>query len=132
VLAVALDAALSQGLAEFAARFRGVPPFHRTAVDASAITRLVWRKRGLPALPPQDVPLLDTLVPRWPAHEPAFTCDAIWLADVPDTRTVVLGPGSLDANNAHARGEHADVADLDRFTAVVRDIVVRFARNGGK
>ncbi|PSL57500.1 acetylornithine deacetylase/succinyl-diaminopimelate desuccinylase-like protein [Saccharothrix carnea] len=131
VLAVALDAALREGLAEFTARFRGVPPFHRTAVDAVDITRLVWRKRGLPALPPQDVPLLDAVVPRWPAHEPAFTCDAIWLADVPGAHTAVLGPGSLEANNAHARGEHADVADLDRFADVVRDIVVRFARNGG-
>ncbi|XVS60503.1 M20/M25/M40 family metallo-hydrolase [Actinosynnema sp. CA-299493] len=131
VLAVALDAALREGLAEFTARFRGVPPFDRTAADAALITRLVWRKRGLPALPPQDVPLLDGIVPRWPAHEPAFTCDAIWLADVPGAHTAVLGPGSLEANNAHARGEHADVADLDRFADVVRDIVVKFARNGG-
>lgn len=130
VLAVALDAALRDGLAAFTDRFRGVPPFHRTAVDAAAVTRLVWRKRGLPALPPQDVPLLDTVAPRWPAHEPAFTCDAIWLADVPGARTAVLGPGSLDANNAHATGEHADIADLDRFTTVVRDIVVRFAQDG--
>ncbi|NUT93902.1 MAG: M20/M25/M40 family metallo-hydrolase [Saccharothrix sp.] len=131
VMTTALERSLVEGLAEFGRRFRTVPPFHRTAVDAAAITRLVWRKHGLPALPARDVPLLDALVPRWPAHEPAFTCDAIWLADVPDTRTVVLGPGSLHANNAHARGEHADVEDLDRFSAVVRDIVVRFARNGG-
>ncbi|MFI9815086.1 M20/M25/M40 family metallo-hydrolase [Saccharothrix variisporea] len=131
VMTSALERSLVEGLAEFGRRFRTVPPFHRTAVDAAAITRLVWRKHGLPALPARDVPLLDALVPRWPAHEPAFTCDAIWLADVPDTRTVVLGPGSLHANNAHARGEHADVEELDRFSAVVRDIVVRFARNGG-
>lgn len=130
VLSRALETALRDGLAEFTARFRGVPPFHRTAVDAADITRLVWRKRGLPALPPQDVPLLDAVAPRWPAHEPAFTCDAIWLADVPGARTAVLGPGSLEANNAHARGEHADVADLDRFSALVRDIVVRFAQIG--
>ncbi|MEJ2854444.1 MULTISPECIES: M20/M25/M40 family metallo-hydrolase [unclassified Saccharothrix] len=131
VMTSALERSLVEGLAEFGRRFRTVPPFHRTAVDAAAITRLVWRKHGLPALPARDVPLLDGVVPRWPAHEPAFTCDAIWLADVPDTRTVVLGPGSLHANNAHARGEHADVEELDRFSAVVRDIVVRFARNGG-
>ncbi|MBW4718449.1 M20/M25/M40 family metallo-hydrolase [Saccharothrix obliqua] len=131
VLTAALEKALVSGLAEFTRRFRNVPPFHRTAVDAAAVTCLEWRKHGLPALPARDVPLLDGLVPRWPAHLPAFTCDAIWLADVPGTRTVVLGPGSLDANKAHARGEHADVEDLDRFSAVVRDIVVRFARNGG-
>lgn len=131
VMTTALERSLVEGLAEFGRRFRAVPPFHRTAVDAAAITRLVWRKHGLPALPARDVPLLDAVVPRWPAHEPAFTCDAIWLADVPDTRTVVLGPGSLHANNAHARGEHADVEELDRFSAVVREVVVRFARNGG-
>ncbi|CAL9486417.1 Acetylornithine deacetylase [Actinosynnema sp. ALI-1.44] len=131
VMTTALERSLVEGLAEFGRRFRTVPPFHRTAVDAAAITRLVWRKHGLPALPARDVPLLDAVVPRWPAHEPAFTCDAIWLADVPDTRTVVLGPGSLHANNAHARGEFADVEELDRFSAVVREVVVRFARNGG-
>ncbi|MEU7530192.1 M20/M25/M40 family metallo-hydrolase [Saccharothrix sp. NPDC042600] len=131
VMTKALERSLVEGLAEFGRRFRTVPPFHRTAVDAAAITRLVWRKHGLPALPARDVPLLDAVVPRWPAHEPAFTCDAIWLADVPDTRTVVLGPGSLHANNAHARGEFADVEELDRFSAVVREVVVRFARNGG-
>ncbi|WP_309110872.1 M20/M25/M40 family metallo-hydrolase [Saccharothrix sp.] len=131
VMTSALERSLVEGLAEFGRRFRTVPPFHRTAVDAAAITRLVWRKHGLPALPARDVPLLDAVVPRWPAHEPAFTCDAIWLADVPDTRTAVLGPGSLHANNAHARGEFADVEELDRFSAVVRDVVVRFARNGG-
>ncbi|GAB2957828.1 M20/M25/M40 family metallo-hydrolase [Saccharothrix stipae] len=84
-----------------------------------------------PAPPPQDVPLLDGVVPRWPAHEPAFTCDAIWPADVPGAHTAILGPGSLEDDNAHAPGEHADVADLDRFADVVRDIVVRFARTGG-
>ncbi|GAA0221473.1 M20/M25/M40 family metallo-hydrolase [Saccharothrix mutabilis subsp. mutabilis] len=131
VMTTALERSLVEGLAEFGRRFRTVPPFHRTAVDAAAITRLVWRKHGLPALPARDVPLLDAVVPRWPAHEPAFTCDAIWLADVPDTRTVVLGPGCLHANNAHARGEFADVEELDRFSAVVREVVVRFARNGG-
>ncbi|NKE64169.1 peptidase M20, partial [Lentzea sp. PSKA42] len=81
--------------------------------------------------PAQDIPLLDAIVPRWPADEPAFTCDAIWLAGVPNARTAVLGPGSLSANNAHARGEFADVTELDRFSDIVRDIVLRFTRNGG-
>ncbi|KOV78074.1 peptidase M20 [Nocardia sp. NRRL S-836] len=130
-MSAALETGLRTGLAEFTARFRHVPTFHRTATDAAAITSLRWAKRGLPALPAQDIPLLDAVVPRWPAGEPAFTCDAIWLADVPGTRTTVLGPGSLGANNAHARGEFADMAELDRFSDVVRDIVLRFTRDGG-
>nr|WP_042191111.1 M20/M25/M40 family metallo-hydrolase [Kibdelosporangium sp. MJ126-NF4]CEL19849.1 Acetylornithine deacetylase [Kibdelosporangium sp. MJ126-NF4]CTQ97073.1 Acetylornithine deacetylase (EC 3.5.1.16) [Kibdelosporangium sp. MJ126-NF4] len=131
-MATALEKALATGLGEFTTRFRDTGLFRRTAVDAAAITSLRWRKHGLPALPPQDIPLLDAVVPRWPDDEPAFTCDAIWLADVPGTRTAVLGPGSLGANNAHARGEYADVGELDRFSDVVRDILLRFRSDGGR
>jgi acetylornithine deacetylase/succinyl-diaminopimelate desuccinylase-like protein len=131
VLTRALEEGLREGLAEFTGRFRGAGPFHRTAVDASAITALEWRKRGLPALRDHDVPDLAGIAPPWPAGEPGFTCDAIWLADVPGTRTAVLGPGSLETNNAHARGEHAHVEELDRYSAVVCELVSRFARNGG-
>jgi acetylornithine deacetylase/succinyl-diaminopimelate desuccinylase-like protein len=97
------------------------------------VTRLRWLKRGLPALDCRDqwgAALLDQIVPRWPAHEPGFTCDAIWLAGAPDTCTVVLGPGSLAVNNAHADGEFADESELDRFAGVVREILIRLARNG--
>ncbi|WNV82867.1 M20/M25/M40 family metallo-hydrolase [Umezawaea sp. Da 62-37] len=131
VLAGALEEGLREGLAEFTERFRGTQPFHRTAVRAAAITALEWRKRGLPALRDHEVPELHGIVPPWPADEPGFTCDAIWMTDVPGTRTAVLGPGSLEANNAHARGEHAHVGELDRFSAVVGELVTRFARNGG-
>ncbi|WP_198680550.1 M20/M25/M40 family metallo-hydrolase [Lentzea terrae] len=129
-MSAALETGLRTGLAEFSDRFRDMPFFHRTATDATAITSLRWVKRGLPSLPAQDIPLLDAIVPRWPADEPAFTCDAIWLAGVPNARTAVLGPGSLGANNAHARGEFADVTELDRFADIVRDIVLEFTRNG--
>lgn len=124
----ALERALRSGLAEFTARFGEREPFRRTAADAAAITSLRWRKRGLPALPRQEIPLLDAIAPRWPDDEPGFTCDAIWLAGVPDTRTAVLGPGSLGANRAHASGEFAEEAELDRFTELVRNILARFAR----
>ncbi|RSN19329.1 peptidase M20 [Amycolatopsis sp. WAC 04169] len=130
-MAAALEDGLRGGLAGFSARFRDSPPFRRTAADAAAITGLRWRKRGLPALPTQDIPLLDELVPRWPDDEPGFTCDALWLAGVPGTRTTVLGPGSLGANNAHSTGEYAGTEDLDRFSHLVRDIIVRFSRTGG-
>ncbi|MFJ8912940.1 M20/M25/M40 family metallo-hydrolase [Amycolatopsis sp. NPDC102389] len=127
----ALEDGLRTGIAGFVSRFRESPAFARTATDAAAITGLRWLKRDLPALPAQDIPLLDAFVPRWPDDEPGFTCDALWLADVPGARTAVLGPGSLGANNAHARGEYADVEELDRFSELVREIVVRFSRNGG-
>ncbi|MER6668746.1 M20/M25/M40 family metallo-hydrolase [Amycolatopsis japonica] len=127
----ALEDGLRAGIAAFEARFRRSPAFARTATDAARITGLRWLKRDLPALPAQDIPLLDAFVPRWPDDEPAFTCDALWLADVPGTKTAVLGPGSLGANNAHSRGEYADVEELDRFGDLVREIVVRFARDGG-
>ncbi|GLZ31838.1 hypothetical protein Lesp02_40260 [Lentzea sp. NBRC 105346] len=127
VLEEAVSAELTAGLAAFTERFGDRSPFRRTAQDAAKITELSWRKRGLPALSTQDVPLLDGLVPRWPDDEPAFTCDAIWLDGV--APAVVLGPGSLDGNNAHAPGEFALEADLDRFAGVVRDIVLRFAES---
>ncbi|WP_414942747.1 M20/M25/M40 family metallo-hydrolase [Amycolatopsis sp. cmx-11-51] len=130
-MTAAVEDGLRAGIAEFRTRFRDSPPFRRTAADAAAITGLHWPKRGLPALPAQDIPLLDEFVPRWPDDEPGFTCDAIWLAGVPGTRTAVLGPGSLGANNAHASGEYADVAELDHFSDLVREIVVGFSRNGG-
>ncbi|EME51189.1 M20/M25/M40 family metallo-hydrolase [Amycolatopsis decaplanina] len=131
-MAAALEDGLRTGIAGFSSLFRDSPPFRRTSADAATITGLHWRKRGLPALPPQYIPLLKELVPRWPDHETGFTCDAIWLAGVPGTRTAVLGPGSLGANNAHSRGEYADAEELDRFSDLVRDIVVRFSRTGGK
>lgn len=127
---VAVERGLRSGLAEFNARFAEREPFRRTAAEATTITSLRWDKRGLPALPPQEIPLLDEIAPRWPDDEPGFTCDAIWLADIPDTRTAVLGPGLLGANHAHAAGEFAEVAELDRFGELVREILVRFARTG--
>lgn len=130
-MTAALEDGLRTGIAEFSMRFRNSPPFRRTATDSAAITSLQWRKCDLPALPTQDIPLLDEFVSRWPDDEPGFTCDALWLAGVPDTRTAVLGPGSLGVNNAHSGGEYADVEELDQFTELVREIVVRFSRNGG-
>ncbi|AHH95183.1 M20/M25/M40 family metallo-hydrolase [Kutzneria albida] len=132
-LTTLLESGLREGLAEFRARFADSPVYRRTAVEAESVTRLNWLKRGLPALDCRDSwgeALLDQVVPRWPEHEPGFTCDAIWLAGVPGTCTVVLGPGSLAANNAHAEGEFADERELDRFAEVVCEILIRFARNG--
>lgn len=131
----AFAAALRDGLAEFARRFASTREFARTAAEASSVTRLEWLKRGLPTLANAD-PWCEALLngaglARWPADEPAFTCDAIWMGGVPGTFTAVLGPGDLAANHAHARGEFADLAELERFAADVARILVTFSRSQG-
>jgi acetylornithine deacetylase/succinyl-diaminopimelate desuccinylase-like protein len=118
----AVEWAFRTGLDRFAEEFGELPEFARTAADAAAITELRWAKRGLPTLDsPEPAEFALAGLERWPADEPPFTCDAIWLQDVPDARTVVFGPGSLTANRAHADGEFADLAELDEFaTAIAR------------
>ncbi|MFJ5878376.1 M20/M25/M40 family metallo-hydrolase [Streptomyces sp. NPDC093088] len=127
----ALVRALDEGLREFTARFSGTPPFARTAADAARITRLEWEKRGLPALGPQpewgEELLAEAGVDRWPDDEPAFTCDAIWAEGLPDAFTTVFGPGSLDANRAHAAGEFVDLADLEAFADRTAALLTAFA-----
>lgn len=125
-----LREAVREGLRSFAESFGGSRRFARTAAEAADVVHLDWLKHGLPALdgdPSWLAPLLARAgVPLWPASEPAFTCDAIWMSGVPGADTVVLGPGSLDANHAHARGEHADLADLDAFAAAVARLLAAF------
>ncbi|MBB6121223.1 M20/M25/M40 family metallo-hydrolase [Nocardiopsis algeriensis] len=133
----ALAEALDEGLDVFAKDFAGTALLGRTAADARALTRLEWRKRGLPVLDDRD-PWGHALLRRagiepWPQEEPSFTCDAIWMSGVPGACTVVLGPGDLAANNAHAEGEFVRVAELDGFADAVARIVTAFAeeRNTG-
>jgi hypothetical protein len=122
--------ALDEGLRSFATTFRHSRRFARTAADAPDIVQLDWLKRRLPALdgdPSWLGPLLDRAeVPLWPVSEPAFTCDAIWMSGLPGAHTVVLGPGSLDANCAHAEGEFADLAELDAFAATIPRLLTAF------
>lgn len=128
---------LAAGLHAFAEKFAANPLLARTAVDAASITTLRWLKRGLPALTDQGT--VDPWLPRlltaakiapWPATEPGFTCDAIWLADRPGTATVVLGPGSLEENNAHAVGEFVRLAELSAFAHSVADLLLAFDNAG--
>jgi acetylornithine deacetylase/succinyl-diaminopimelate desuccinylase-like protein len=130
VLVDAVTSALRAGLAEFADTFAGTREFARTARDARRITTLEWDKRGLPCLAGADPWTHELMaaagVAEWPADQPAFTCDAIWLHGVPGTGTVVLGPGSLAANNAHAEGEFADLAELEDFAAVLARVLTTF------
>ncbi|MFE3248187.1 M20/M25/M40 family metallo-hydrolase [Streptomyces sp. NPDC059209] len=133
-LEAALDDVLRTGVERFRERFADSPTFATTARDAARVTHLDWLKRGLPALYADDAWVGELLLDRaglapWPAELPAFTCDAIWLAGVPDTSTVVFGPGDLGANQAHAEGEFADLADLDRYARHIERLLISFARN---
>lgn len=125
-----LGEAVAAGLAAFAERFGGSGRFGRTAADAVRVTRVDWLKSGLPALGSQpawgDRVLAAAGVPGWPHDAPGFTTDAIWMSGVPDTYTVVLGPGDLAANHAHAAGEFAELADLEAFAAAVPRILTAF------
>ncbi|MFR9728441.1 M20/M25/M40 family metallo-hydrolase [Saccharopolyspora sp. MS10] len=126
----ALEAAVRDGLAEFTAIFRHTREFARTAERAAELVRVDWLKRGLPCL--DDTAgwarelFADAGIDRWPDEEPAFTCDAIWMHGIPDTCTAVLGPGSLQANGAHAEGEHVAVAELRAFARAVAALLVAF------
>jgi hypothetical protein len=127
----ALRTALEDGLDAFAAAFGGTALFARTAAEARAVTRLEWRKRGLPVLDDRDAwghaLLRDAAgITPWPTGEPAFTCDAIWMSGVPGACTVVLGPGDLAGNNAHADGEFARAGELAEFAGAVARLLIAF------
>ncbi|MFE3457143.1 M20/M25/M40 family metallo-hydrolase [Nocardiopsis aegyptia] len=130
LLEAAVHEALDDGLDAFTKAFEDTALFARTAADAREITRLEWRKRGLPVLDDRDSWGHELLrgagIRPWPIDEPAFTCDAIWMADVADACTVVLGPGDLSANNAHAQGEFARADELDAFAAAVTRLLLAF------
>jgi acetylornithine deacetylase/succinyl-diaminopimelate desuccinylase-like protein len=134
-LAAATERAVEDGLADFQKAFQDVPGLARTAADATAVTRLEWLKRDLPALTPGNDPAARALLeeraglPRWPAGEPGFTCDAIWMQGVPGAYTAVFGPGDLAANRAHAPGEYVEVADLERYAAAIGRVLVQFSRS---
>jgi len=135
-LAAAVHREVDAGLAAFAGRYAASPLLARTAADAAAITAVRWLKRGLPALAPADPAAADRLaaaagLDRWPAGEPAFSCDAIWAAGLPGATTVVLGPGDLAGNHAHAAGEFAELAELERFAADVARLLAAAAREPG-
>ncbi|HET9381074.1 MAG TPA: M20/M25/M40 family metallo-hydrolase, partial [Streptomyces sp.] len=123
---------LDTALRHFAELFAGTREFARTARDAAHVTRLTWDKQGLPALDNHD-PWAEALLAdagaRPPGDDPGFTCDAVWAAGLDGAYTVVLGPGDLAANRAHAPGEHVDLADLEDFAGVVHRLVTRFAEH---
>ncbi|MEU7024707.1 M20/M25/M40 family metallo-hydrolase [Streptomyces sp. NPDC046203] len=121
---------LADGLRRFRELFGATREFGRTAHEADHVVRLSWDKHGLPALDNRD-PWAERLLERAGAlsgaDAPGFTCDAVWAAGLADAFTVVLGPGDLAANRAHAPGEFVDLADLADFAGVVHRLVTRFA-----
>lgn len=127
----ALTDEVAAGLAAFTERYADLPDFALTAREAARVTTLDWLKRGLPALHSTD-PWAERLLTEGaglgyaPADADVCTCDAIWMHGVPGAYTVVYGPGDLDANGAHAEGEHADLADLESFATGVRDLLRAF------
>ena len=135
-LEAAVTDAFEMALKEFTDLFGEGTLFARTAADAPNITRLTWPKRGLPVLADHDSWGHDLLrrigVPAWPTDEAAFTCDAIWMAGVADTCTVVLGPGDLAADGAHGDHERAHLSDLDGFADTVARILTAFTDEAGQ
>ncbi len=131
-LSEAFERRLEDAIASFAGRFAAHPTLARTARDAAAVTRVDWLKRDLPALDNDDRWCEELLhragIERWPDAEDPFTCDAIWMADVAGAFTVVLGPGDLAANGAHADDEHVDLADLEAFARAVAGTLIAFSR----
>jgi acetylornithine deacetylase/succinyl-diaminopimelate desuccinylase-like protein len=128
------EQAVAEAVAEFAARFRDHRDLAKTAADAADVTCVEWHKRDLPALTDGADPWARSLLerdaglPLWPASEPAFTCDAIWMDGVAGAYTAVYGPGDLGANRAHAAGEYIELDDLERFADGIARILVQFAR----
>ncbi|MGV9674965.1 M20/M25/M40 family metallo-hydrolase [Nocardia sp. NPDC003482] len=126
-----LENQCAAAVSEFTALHASRPALARTAADAAELVGVDWLKSGLPTLDSAD-PWAAELVagstlPWWPPDADPFTCDAIWLGEVPGTYTVVFGPGDLDRNRAHADGEFADLTDLAAYSAEIAALVGRFA-----
>lgn len=133
-LEAAAETAVHDGLRAFLVRFGHNRELALTASEAANVTWLEWLKRGLPALNNAD-PWAEWLLEReagldrWPDSEPAFTCDAIWMDGVPETATIIFGPGDLSTGNAHAPREHVEAAELERFADNVARMLTAFARD---
>ncbi|MDV2979951.1 M20/M25/M40 family metallo-hydrolase [Arthrobacter sp. KFRI-F3372] len=131
-----MEEAVEAAVANLADRFETDLGYFPEARAASAaygeVMRLDWQKRGLPALanrhPHLEKILADSGFERadGPAHEVAFTCDAVWAQDHANY-VVVLGPGELGANGAHTDDEHVTLTELGWFAGRIRSLVEQFA-----
>ncbi|HET9644171.1 MAG TPA: M20/M25/M40 family metallo-hydrolase [Burkholderiaceae bacterium] len=127
---VEVERAFRSAVDEFSRRFGDTPLFRRTAQRLDVTCRGRWLKAGLPVLANRDAEmealLADIGVPRSDRVEDTFTCDAIW-GQSPGAYSIVLGPGTLAANGAHTSREHVRLDDLERFAAIVHDLLLAFA-----
>ncbi|MFG2824972.1 peptidase M20 [Kitasatospora sp. NPDC048365] len=126
----AVEAAVAGGLARFRADFADLPGLARTAGECARITAVDWLQRGLPVLDSHH-PALERLLTRagfarWPGEEPAFVSDAIWTAGLPDTLTVLFGPGTAAPATGDS-GESVDLDRLDEFADAVARLLTAFA-----
>lgn len=124
-----------QLVTDFGHRFGTSPLIGMTARDASDTCSLRWIKQGFPTLTPPsggvDPVLGRSGITMAGADDRALTCDAGWFAGLPGSSTVVLGPGAVDANCAHAAGEWISISDLDRFAGVTAEVALSFAAEIG-
>lgn len=104
----------------------------KTALDLGKICGKTWLKRNLPVLNNRHQALEQMFnninIIRHDEHSnlKPFTCDAMWLQQS-GCYTVILGPGDLSLNNAHAEDEYIDVADYNKYAEQIAQIVRAFA-----
>lgn len=129
------EAIFADALGMFARQYEGIAIGAATAREAGRICRLEWLKRGFPVLNNRDAAMERLLrgcgLSRLPDSEELerFTCDAMWL-QAEGGYTIVLGPGHLGENRAHAENEFITLTDMASFADAVANIVAAFgARN---
>ncbi|MFC0562545.1 M20/M25/M40 family metallo-hydrolase [Halalkalibacter alkalisediminis] len=116
----------------FRIEFSSVPTAAATVKEAKDISQLTWIKQGLPVLMNRHAELEHFLgslgLKRNPDDqvEKAFTCDAMWV-QANDVYTVVYGPGSLEGNLAHAKGEYINKRDLERYASFIYNLLLKYS-----
>lgn len=117
---------------QFTKNYASLDVAKKTALDLRKICNKTWLKRNLPVLNNRH-PALEQLfksinIIRHDEESSIkpFTCDAMWLQR-PDSYTVILGPGDLSINNAHAEDEYIDIADYDNYAEQITHIVQAFS-----
>ncbi|WP_313427901.1 M20/M25/M40 family metallo-hydrolase [Siminovitchia terrae] len=127
-----VEEALLVAVNRFCMEFSSVSTAAATVKEAKDICQLTWVKQGLPVLMNRNRELeqfLDSLgLKRNPDDqvEKTFTCDAMWV-QTNDVYTIVYGPGSLEGNLAHAKGEYIKKRDLERFASFICNLLLKYS-----
>jgi acetylornithine deacetylase len=104
---------------------------YATTLAIERICRMTWVKRGLPVLNNRSLvfeKLFDSIgLKRHDENSTIkpFTCDAMWLQK-PTCYTVILGPGDLSLNHAHAADEYIDVPDYNLYAKHISQVIKKF------